>query len=529
MINMVVSKLTSMSNVKVLRGVRALPSYNDVMSHANPSTQQSYFSAKAKYSLSEVIPIRNNVIRLPYPADSLYDCNYIMWQNVNFGNKWFYAFITRITWININCSELELEMDVWETWQFSLSFAPCFVERMHVNDDTFGKWLAPEPLDVSNKLLRLNSMTNFGSDSRIIVYWIPNEQFLPSWIGDCPMMCYQSSVAPSEFEEFFETNLQPLIDVGLQDNIIGAVVIPTAFARKSGSYRTTLSRGKFMNLDGYTPANKKLLTFPYNSIRIGSQNGVQAEYMLEKFEDNSMEFQVIGQPALDCILYGSFVNYERTDLTPVRVPNSAYTSIVSGFPQPLMTGLQSLGYAQTTSALTMSALTRVEDFVAKPVNAVQDLFANSGEAGKIGQKLWDANLGILPDLYKGKKADLERSAQAQVARITGLPSSTSAWEGFRADFQFLHSTIDAVRAEMYDKYLTRWGYSVQTITAPLISGREVFNYVQTNGCVVYGNVGQEDLNVISQIFDNGVTIWHQERGHEIGSWGGSAAGNQIVG
>ena len=52
------------------------------------------------YANSTYQRVRKGVMRIEETADFLYDCNYLAFQNTNYGNKWFYAFITSVEYVN---------------------------------------------------------------------------------------------------------------------------------------------------------------------------------------------------------------------------------------------------------------------------------------------------------------------------------------------------------------------------------------------------------------------------------------------
>lgn len=60
-----------------------------------------------------------------------------MYQNENYSDKWFYAFIDGMKYINDSMTEISISTDVWQTWQFDLEFMESFVERemINVSDD----------------------------------------------------------------------------------------------------------------------------------------------------------------------------------------------------------------------------------------------------------------------------------------------------------------------------------------------------------------------------------------------------------
>lgn len=57
------------------------------------------------------------------------------------------------------------------------------------------------------------------------------------------------------------------------------------------------------------------------------------------------------------------------------------------------------------------------------------------------------------------------------------------------------------------------GYTVKRVKMPNLKTRLRFNYVKTVGANITGAFDQEDLSIIKQIFDNGVTFWHYNKDH----------------
>jgi len=63
-------------------------------------------------------------------------------------------------------------------------------------------------------------------------------------------------------------------------------------------------------------------------------------------------------------------------------------------------------------------------------------------------------------------------------------------------------------AQIIDKYFDMFGYKVNTIKAPNITGRTNWNYVKTIECNFEGDIPQQFLQIIKRIFNNGITLWH---------------------
>ena len=53
-----------------------------------------------------------------------------------------------------------------------------------------------------------------------------------------------------------------------------------------------------------------------------------------------------------------------------------------------------------------------------------------------------------------------------------------------------------------------YGYKVNMVKMPNLTGRANWNYIKTVGCYIEANIPQEDLQDIKNMFDRGFTIWH---------------------
>ena len=57
-----------------------------------------------------------------------------------------------------------------------------------------------------------------------------------------------------------------------------------------------------------------------------------------------------------------------------------------------------------------------------------------------------------------------------------------------------------------------YGYSCKQVKTPDLRSRYYYNFIKTVGCNITGNIDYEDLTRMKEIFDNGVTIWHNRDG-----------------
>ena len=63
-------------------------------------------------------------------------------------------------------------------------------------------------------------------------------------------------------------------------------------------------------------------------------------------------------------------------------------------------------------------------------------------------------------------------------------------------------------AQIIDKYFDMFGYKVNSVKVPNITGRTNWNFVKTIECNFEGDIPQMHLQKIKEIFNNGITLWH---------------------
>ena len=140
------------TDIIILKNVPLNKSYEHTVRYPNKDAQYNAFSEYKKFTLSEYSYQRSNIgtIRVELKYEKLYDCNYLMFKNTNFENKWFYAFITGCSYVSNDVSEIYYELDVMQTWAYDYSFMRTFVERQHATDDTVYSNTQPEGLELGS-------------------------------------------------------------------------------------------------------------------------------------------------------------------------------------------------------------------------------------------------------------------------------------------------------------------------------------------------------------------------------------------
>ena len=133
----------------------------------------------------------------------------------------------------------------------------------------------------------------------------------------------------------------------------------------------------------------------------------------------------------------------------------------------------------------------------------------SGFTGYIDKGIELMKLDKNHEFYvKNMMAQIEK--QSMLPDNASLSSSNSTLLGYELFDKniFTRYTIKKQFAERLDKYFDMYGYLINTLKVPTITGRPNWNYVKTQGANILGNIPQYDLQTIKEMFDSGITFWH---------------------
>lgn len=76
---------------------------------------------------------------------------------------------------------------------------------------------------------------------------------------------------------------------------------------------------------------------------------------------------------------------------------------------------------------------------------------------------------------------------------------------------FTRYSIKRDAVERIDKYFDMYGYTINELKNINIITRSNWNYIKTQGANLLGDIPQFDLQAIKEMFDNGITFWHDPK------------------
>jgi hypothetical protein len=119
------------TNIRFLSGVPLNSDYKHTRWFDTQTAQEDYFLSKnVVHSMPQATFQRiegKNFISVNTNIDSLWSTNYVMFQNASYNTKWFYAFVTKLEYKNAGTTYVHFDIDVLQTWMFSMTFKPSYI------------------------------------------------------------------------------------------------------------------------------------------------------------------------------------------------------------------------------------------------------------------------------------------------------------------------------------------------------------------------------------------------------------------
>lgn len=552
--------------IQLFRGINLDNRYMHTIYFANEAAQNTWFSSKVTYNFTNQMKTRHNGnrIKLKIACETIADCTYLRFQNAT-STKWYYAFIVAVNYINENTTEIIYEIDVMQTWFIQGgSIAPCMVLREHVNDDTFGSHLEEEP--VGSEAYECDSIPYTSTDGNLFTDYslIVNTSENP----DVSEIINNRLVNGTKFRK-----LDPSDPSGITNQINALITLingswssgdkpvevidmftfPTKFSNLNINDNTHIIQMNHPStLNGYTPKNRKLYTYPFAYMQGTTMNGSACLYRWEYFTAlTGIQFRCYGNPIgggqIHCYPtnYDGIVNNIDAALVMDDFPKNpfaydAYQAWVAAGGKVRLEREEALTNVRGASALVsaysnayMSGLTGVNQMGHNALalggtdtSIMDDIGGMARGANRVTQgatSLVDTVADVIEAKYK--VAYKWKDARYQPNIIVGRATPNLAVANHELDFHFYSVHIKKEELPRIDDFFSCYGYAINKVKAPNLTGRQYFNFVQTEHAVINGNMPSSSKEAIGRIFDGGITFWHN--GDQVGNYTQSVSSGSI--
>lgn len=520
------------------------------LTFANANAQFQYFRyLEPQFVYDQITYVRkDNYVVVNAEYDDVIKYNYAMYQNENFSTKWYYAYILRVEWLSPNSTKVYLKTDVFQTYQFDVEYKVSFIEREHCNvsEDTIGANLVPETLETGDFIENASTSIK-GMNPIYVIAYARNPN---TGGGDSGTFNYQGCFINGIPSGLFYWIGHPVQLLGqlkymqdYSDDIKAVFTVPSISVLGYGNYSidtlddqnatvggwihdvlTSPGREFTLNsapstLNGYTPRNQKLRQYPYCYLGFTPSNGEQKIFRYEDFQNATPSFKLICE--INPNPSPTFIPKNYKGVSGLNVSESVKSS---GYPSISWTSEYFSSWIAQNQNLVNLNLDRGQfnyeiGMSKESVNYMGNQISNAMNAN-VGKFVSDSGNVLLDTYSMTQNHDYDiKETMGQIEKQKMLPNTSSIGTnagilgyGYQNSDIFTSYSIKAQFAERIDLYFDMYGYQTNKLKLPNITGRPNWNYVKTLGLNALqkstANIPQEDLLEFKNLFNNGITLWH---------------------
>lgn len=517
--------MTFQSEIYLAKGIKLDRDYNNVLNYT-PQQMLSYVQSKQTAHASDYSFIRETgAISVGFDYSKCLEANYIAFQNKNYSNRWFFAWIDSVTYINDGTTELTYTVDSWSTYFNDLDCTnKRFIIRQHALTDVAGDNTIPENLELGDFVINgaishdvnledyvyVCCSTKNSSGQSLVELTSLGGIAMPGYVyvafTNTGLVNFINSMA-NHMDSIYAVYLAPKALFDLTQFVDDNPTILSRYEGKTTPEEWLITQSKPTTIDSYSPVNKKLLTYPFNFLNVSNNNGAMHTYKYELSSDGNMNFKVKGVPTIGASIKLMPMYYKNSDTDTLedegliggKYPtcawsNDYYTNWLTQQSINVSTGYKEKGLA-TLGNLAGALISASTGNV-----ALAGLFAMQGVnvATSIGTSVLD---------------NMKQQTLAEMQPDT-IRGNVSAGDINTADncntFYFYPMSIRSEFARRIDDYFTRFGYAQNQMLIPNITHRAYWNYIQIdkNEEIGDGDIPEKYFTEINNICRKGVTIWH---------------------
>lgn len=495
------------STIYVLTGIPLDQQGKNTILFSNPAQQESWMVGHKIATFERYSYQRKNLGQISVQADyvSVMRANYVMFRNDSYENKWFYAFVTSVDYINDKVCYINFKLDPMQTWLFDHELHDSFVEREHSATDEPGDNIIPEPFELGEAVYANYSKILDLSDCCVLIGVIRKDDDRRYYTGreydgvfnGCTLRAY----APTSTSQ---------INIYLSDyqvtpgDIVTMYMVPkrslpalTDYQLYNGYDLPSGTNGRRFQIalperpetvDTYQPKNKKLLTYPFTFCHIDNGQGNAIALRYEFFQSGTAAAEItttITQP-VRVSLNPSFYKGAANDFMAERLD-------IGAFP---LCAWRNNGYEQW---IAQQGIPQAINITSGVVSGAVSFLAGGPVLGAAQSAISLVNSAISMSYKSSLTQDTVSGTMSNGGNLIGQQ---------RQGIYAAVASINRQQAKVIDDYFTMFGYAVNQVKTPSRTNRPKWNYVKTAGVNLNSRCPVDDENAIRAMYDNGITFWN---------------------
>ena len=530
--------------------------YNDTLYFENPGAKDTYFNNIQKLGyVDKCYYARDNrgFVRVELPMSTMIHAQYMRFKNTSYENKWWYAFVDDVDYVNDNTTEVKFTLDPMMSWMGSFTLNQCYIERQHSESDEIGENIVDENFNCG-EYVNLNAQEEgvdaFLSDSGYFnrrthsESWNTNNGWVylafvseavvqsnPARTGlgvynGCSIYIFANTQAGRD-----QMNTQ-LHNIDIFGDVISVVLVPERFIPKIPNYTPPIYSGAvdYSQIDrdpvpyilsknitksftylgdvppssggnGYQPANMKLYTYPYNFLVVNNTEGDEAIYKYELFDSQNCSFDLSAsltqKPEIICVPK----NYRGVSKNVAEAISMKHFPMAGWSSDLFMAYIaQSLSTAPLTMSTSMAGGALAPNIATAQVRQSQNRIARQNL-----NRETQAQNALSDNITSSLVSGIEHSFKPQ--EVVAMPNEDIITILNDKEFYFFRRTVRPEYARMIDNYFTMFGYAQKIVATPNMNARTRFTYVKTIGCKLNCACPASDANFIEELFNKGIRFW----------------------
>ena len=530
------------SKVIICKNIKIDKNYQNVLTYTEQQMvtlcNQNKVASADNFSF---IDYNNNIIRVPFRYADCLTCNYIAFQNPNYSNKWFFAFIDSIQYSSEKSTIINYTIDIFSTWFDYWTVKSCFVIREHTMDDRVGYNTIPEGLETGDFVCDSMTPINIGASldytvvavSEVVnIFSGPINPYYSVYTGiysGLRYLVFDNYTSVSNFIRSYEDsgkidainsvfilpqNLFPDVNWGTVTYTPLNLSIKFGIINNSTDYidmYTTPVISSPLTINGYTPVNNKLFIGDYNYLLVSNNIGQDYVYKYEDFISNEARFKVVGAITIGGSIKAIPMNYKKLqDIESEDMFSWPYGITAPKYPTCSWISDPYINWLTQNSVNVFGGEVRNLEIGAGLItSAIGGVLALTGVGTTIG-------IGMMAGGAMSVFNSLQQNYQHDKVPLQARGAGGSGDITYSAGHMYLPAykmTIRQEYARSIDDFFTRFGYKTNKLKIPNQTGRSYFNYVEIGKGETIGNPNNKGcpadaMELINNIYRNGVTLWH---------------------
>lgn len=545
------------SEIYLAKGIRLDRDYNNVLNYT-PTQMLTYVQSKQTAHANNYSFVRDGSISVAFQYSTCLESNYIAFQNKNYSNKWFFAWIDEVRYVSDGTTEIKYTIDSWATFFSSLDTSGgCYIIREHTNDDTIGANTIDEGLAVPEvEEINIESTSFIDEELYICVSTNWDPSIISSIHPNTDNPTDPNAVTDSDGEGYNGMSM-------FNNNTFGSMLCLFTYDDHGldNLQRFLLAT----NRQGHIDDVHDIFVVP-SCIFTSQTDYLNKDYWF-------YYYRISSQPIVEFNIKYKVVSYSSSNRNNVYFRNVEFTPDYSYGDYSVKNNkcyVFPFNYLMVSNNVGNQNIYKLEEF-----DDVEGFTAGD----KILQVQMSLSIGmsgrIVPVRYKGKQFDFDEalplakfptcswsadsytnwlteqsvnssnpaislgadilsggnlvaglivSAASEIATFYGgykkaqlLPEITGGkatgdvnFGNKNNNFTIIQYRIKLQHLKQVDDYFSRYGYKTLRVKAPNITGRQNWNYIQIGSTesIGFGDIPERDLNNINRACRKGVTIWH---------------------